>query len=148
MIQSETYVLWDTLFYDTMIPYDSTKWSSTLTPTQADDGLIVAETSGTSTQFNSSFTAIEDVIIEFDAIGVSIASNGVRFYYKGTDNYINSYLTNNNWHHFKFVCEDGAVVPYVDGAVKTSKSTTSMTGCRFILNNSSIKVKNFKIYPI
>lgn len=145
---SETYNVWDTLFHDEMTPYDTTKWSSTITPVQADDGITVAETSGTSTSFSASYTAIEDVIIEFDAIGVSVANNGVRFYYKGADHYINSYLTDNDWHHFKFVCENGEVIPYVDGDAKSSKSTISNTNCRFILNNSSIKFKNFKVYSV
>jgi len=145
-VQSEPYILYDTLFHDEMTPYTASKWSSTLTPTQNDDGITVAETSGTSTNFSASYTAIEDVIIEFDAIGVSVANNGVRFYYKGADHYINSYLTDSDWHHFKFVCENGTVTPYVDGTAKTSKSTTSNTTCKFILNNSSIKFKNFKVY--
>ncbi len=147
-IVSGTLSVWDTLFYDEMTPYTASKWSSTLTPTQNDDGITVAETSGTSTQFNSNFTAIEDTIIEFDVTGISVSANSVRFYYKGADHYINSYLTDNNEHHFKFVCSNGTVTPYVDNVEKTSKSTTSATGCRFILNNASIKFRNFKIYSL
>ena len=137
----------DTLFYDLLTPYNSSKWSTTLSVTQADDGLIIAETSGTTTGFTADFTAIEDVIIEFDAIGVTSSSN-MRFQYKGTDNYINSYLFTGNVRHFKFVCTNGSVTPYVDGSQKTAKSTTSSTNCRFMLNNASMKIKNFKIYPI
>lgn len=145
---SETYSIWDTLFHDEMTPYDSSKWSSTITPVQETDGVIITESTGTNTSFSAQYTAIDEVIIEFDAIGVSMSTNGARFYYRGGDNYIRSYLSDSNEHHFKFVCSNGTITTYVDGSEKTSRSTSTNTTCRFILNNASIKLRNFKIYPV
>ena len=62
-IVSETFSVWDTLFHDEMTPYDSSKWSSTITPVQETDGVIITESTGTSTSFSAQYTAIDEVII-------------------------------------------------------------------------------------
>ena len=148
-VTSDTYDLWDALFYDSGLSDHRTDWTAnTISESYLDDGTVITESNGSNTNYAANFTAIVDVVIEVDITGITIPSNSVRFYYKGADTTISSYLTDLQPHHFKFVCQNGTVVTYVDDVQKNSKSTTTNTTCRFIMNGSSFKFSDFKIYAI
>ena len=161
MLQSETYVLWDTLFHDegTSEPATGTWVNTGFNASFSDNGTLLTATQTFCTYFANigSTSAIYDFaspfIVEFDLINFTTGDFQI---FDQTNNCTRTFAelgcTSNN--HIKIVNHGTIVKYYVDGVEKTSKQFNYAMGiCRMGFRNTSssqetIKFKNFVIYPV
>lgn len=159
ILQSETYVLWDTLFHDEgFVEPPSGIWVNTgFTTSFSDNGTLLTATQTFCTYFANvgSTSAIYDFaspfIVEFDLVS---HTNGEIQLYDGTTNCTRSLselgVTSNK--KVKVVNDGSTVKYYVDDVEVTAKRyTASLGNCRvgFRVNSNAlgnITFKNFKIY--
>lgn len=100
--------------------------------------------SGEPSSYIANYVAIDKVTIEFDILGIETINN-VSIYYKGANVPLQDYINDLEPHHIKLMCENDILNAYVDEDWIGDYETTDSTECKFILNNSIIKFRNFKI---
>ena len=158
-LSSETYSIMDCSFYDRGTSSDYTAWTSTDFIgdylVRGDDYTTLIPSDNFDVQYKS--ISANDTCFEFDVcVDFTVSTNIVSFR-QNTSNRVGFSQTDlglitGTWHHVKLLVSEGTVTPIVDGVTKTSKSWDSNIN-RFylVLDNtkaSSMKYKNFKVYPI
>ena len=163
-IVSETYQLYDCTFKDTAIQsdYNNTIWSATnCDATRGTEYTELTEhTVGTSftDRFKGDYAIPNDnMCIEFDVYQVDGANTNTILYLtksNGTSLYMASIGASNfsvgEWCHFKIELT-GANSCKINGSTRTFSSSateTVMFGFTSVSDNTTIRYKNLKVYPI
>lgn len=158
-LQSETYNLYDTLFYDigTSAPAENTWVMNGFTPTYSTDGTTLTSTEFATCFANKKGTGVNvfdwdsPVCIEF-YIGQVNSSNADIQVYDNTNNATRSFnvlgITGNN--QIKILVESDKIRYFVDDVEKTSSQITVTIGTFRVglRGTGTITFKNFMIYPI
>ena len=159
VFQSETYEVWDTLFFDDGVTSPKTaNWNNyfdRLTVTVDETGTTLARESSSETGYYLTPLAYSTPFaIEFDIVEISSkTANGIDFMLGSSDNNktFNALVINSN-DSIKIVYDGTTIRTYRNGSTTPSEVSLSLTGDIrigfFIGVNQHIKFKNFKIYGI
>lgn len=164
IFQSETYSLWDTLFWDKGhsgtdgVDYNSTGWSNArCTLTRDTETKLVWTGESNNGSYYRSLSEDTGLCIEFDINYAKYRGTDVLFSLLNTWNIVKSIsrtdlgLSQNTWHHLKIELkgENSTISNTTDDTVITFDSTNVN---RFLLSlnhaNDVIMYKNFKVYSI
>ena len=156
---SETYELYDTLFYDigTSAPAENTWVMNGFTPTYSTDGTTITSSTYATCFANKKGTGLNvydwdsPVCIEFDINGVDSTDAGVQIYDE-TNNCSRTLaqlgVTGNN--HVKIIVESNKIRYVIDDVEKTSQQFDISIGTFRVgfRGTGTLTFKNFMIYPI
>ena len=147
----ETFVLWDTLFYDNAVSTDyNPNWenyNNNLTVARDNLGTLLTNTSGNNGYLMATRTPPSSFTVEFDVIAIE-HSVSVAYYSQTTDRIrIDTRATAGDT--VKIEHNDGENKVYVNEELVFTNTTSNKQYISFRLeNNASFKYKNFKLYSI
>ena len=151
MMLQETFVLWDTLFYDNAVSTDyNPNWenyNNNLTVARDNLGTLLTNTSGNNGYLMATRTPPSSFTVEFDVIAIE-HSVSVAYYSQTTDRIrIDTRATAGDT--VKIEHNDGENKVYVNEELVFTNTTSNKQYISFRLeNNASFKYKNFKLYSI
>ena len=163
IIQSETYGILDTLFYDEAVDgKKNSKWyisnTGNLSVSTDSNGTLLTSSTAVQYRCNSTTSSLNNFLsgkwcVEFDVI--SYTGNPMVRLLQTTGNTWDWQFTNRgiiDGSHIKLVFEDNTITATVDDDEKAPVSTSAFTGDLAIGfrfgDAGTLKYKNFKVYPV
>lgn len=154
ILQSETYSIYDTLWYDIATSEDTTKWNNfgATASYSSENGTTLSQ--DTDYRYQAKYDITEDIIIDFEVKIPSTSTSNPNLYVKGMAPYFGENpFTRDVWHHVLITCSNGTYTMYKDTISEQTKVvngnyTVANKIFQFRVTNSELSFKNFKIYPI
>lgn len=155
-VQSEPYIVYDTVWYDvaSSSTHRSDYTNTGLTVDYVDDYTTLVNTASTEYRLQANVTnlgSITECVLEFDLYVPSSSTNNPQLYFKASTPYFGSQVFGRDtWHNVKFKFKNGSYTCFVDDVetTVTGTYTSGNTYFQFRLNNAKMNFRKLMIYTI
>lgn len=149
MFLQGTYSVIDGVFYDIATSQDTTKWNNYgVTASYSSDGTTL--TQNTDYRYQSIYTIVDDLVIEFDVYVPSTSNSDPTMYVRGQQPTLNATdVSRNNWHTYRIECRELNMKYYCDGEYLYEQNPSYTNAIfQFRCSDATLSFKNFRIYPL